>query len=359
MSSKAKAKKANKGGNRRQTNGDSAPIAKAVGQKVREPRITQSDRCTRIVHRELVGTVTGTTSFGVFNSYELNPGLSSTFPWLSSQADSWEQYRFRYLRFRYVPRCATTTIGSVMMAPDYDALDAPPSSELTAMSYREATEDAPWKEQVCGLNPSSMFPAGPRKYVRSGLVAGDLKTYDAGVMHVCTTEESDTSALGKLWVEYDVEFFVPQTEPSQVTASNFALFNLSSDQSMTTGVAATVAFDEEVVNSCGIVNTSGSFVLPKGAWLVRGELEESGGTAGTGISLELEIKSGGSALTPPVKSRVTLTATGTSLYRPTLPISGYVASDGSTPVTIEAIATSGSGTLVMAGDYCRVYFTLL
>lgn len=332
-----------------------AAAAYASGQRVKEPSIRSNGRSTRIHHRELLGTVNGSTAFAVQRSIVINPALSASFPWLSTQAVGWEQYRFHSLKFEYITRCATTTIGSVILAPDYDSLDAAPSSELAATSYRDATEDAPWKDQCAHLDPTAMQPMGPRKYTRSGAVAsGDLKTYDGGVMHVCTVEQANSDGIGKLWVEYDVELFVPQTSSGQASSpSTFAQFNLSSNQSLTTATPATVVFDEVVTNNLGIVNTSGVLTLPSGSWQILAEASVSGATSTT-ASLLLAIEKDNAPLAIPCESFVRLVNSQTTGWDSSLAANAFVSSNGSNTVRVRLTYTSVAGTLVAAGDRCRV-----
>lgn len=59
-----------------------------------------------------------------------------------------------------------------------------------------------------------MHALGPRKFVRNGLVPGqDLKTTDVGTFILATVDGTAVN-WGKLWVEYDFEFFEPQLNPS-------------------------------------------------------------------------------------------------------------------------------------------------
>jgi hypothetical protein len=99
-----------------------------------------------------------------------------------------------------------------MLVPDYDAADSAPSSEQIASAYRDVIEEAPWVVEVtCTLDPTALMEPSNRKFVRTGTLASnlDIKTYDGGNLFVCTTDGTAV-AWGKLWVEYDVEFFVPQ-----------------------------------------------------------------------------------------------------------------------------------------------------
>lgn len=178
-----------------------------------EPQFSRMSRAGVIIrHRELVSSITGSTAFAVPTTLALNPGLAASFPWLSTQAAGWEQYRFKKLKFCYYTRTATSTPGSIMLVPDYDALDVAPVSEQVASAYRDVEEEVPWVEEFCcNLDPLAMHPDGNRKFVRTGTLPAnaDLRLSDVGNMFVCTTDGTAVN-WGKLWVEYEVEFSVPQ-----------------------------------------------------------------------------------------------------------------------------------------------------
>jgi hypothetical protein len=190
----------------------SVAAAYASGQVGKAPAITQTRDNCRIVHRELIASVSGSDGFTVAGSYPLNPGMTASFPWLASMAQSWEQYKFHKLRYCYYTRTGSTTPGSMMLAPDYDAADTPPVSEQIASSFEDVAEDAPWKDIVCNL-PVKRLHSGLMgfKYLRRAALANnlDIKTYDAGQLHVITLDGTNVP-WGKLWVEYDVEFKIPQ-----------------------------------------------------------------------------------------------------------------------------------------------------
>jgi len=215
----------------------SAAAAYSTGQASSAPMIQASRDSARIVHRELIASVVGSGAFTVQKSFSLNPGLAATFPWLSTQAQSWEAYRFNKLKFCAYTRTGSATPGSLMLVPDYDAADAAPATETIASSYEDVEEDVPWKDIECTLRPGSMHALGPRKFIRLGALPAnqDVKTYDAGTLFVCTVDGSAVN-WSKLWVEYDVTLFTPQLPPSgagvlasdhrvgtlNVTANNFA-----------------------------------------------------------------------------------------------------------------------------------------
>ena len=194
----------------------SVAAAYSTGQHTSEPRFLSRSRTeTRIVHRELIASVTGTVAFTIPSTFALNPGISATFPWLSTQAQGWESYRFNKLKFCYYTRTGSNVPGSVLLAPDYDAADAAPASEQVASTYTDSEEDAPWKDIDCNLSPSKLHTLAPTKFVRTGPLPAnqDIKTFDSGNLFLCTVDGTAVS-WGKLWVEYDVSFFTPQMNPS-------------------------------------------------------------------------------------------------------------------------------------------------
>lgn len=244
-----------------------APAAQARGQMSSEPRVFGGFKSTRIVHRELIASVVGSSAFVVANTFPLNPGMALTFPWLSRQAEGWEQYVFRRLRFCYYSRTGSATPGSVLLVPDYDAADSAPSTEQIASSYSNVVEMVPWTlEFCCELDVKALLEPGTRKYVRSAALAPnlDIKTYDGGNFFVCTTDGTAVS-WGKLWVEYDVEFFVPQLPPAGpgLTASSRIGSGGAVSKTSIYGTAPSVFGNQSVVPVVNTItfNSEGQFLV--------------------------------------------------------------------------------------------------
>jgi hypothetical protein len=209
-SARKPAARQNSGRNPPNTGRTAVAAAYSTAQRSVPARIQSSKNSVRIKHKELVANISGSVDFTVALSMALNPGLSTSFPWLASQAAAWETYHFHSLRYCYHTRTGTGVPGSVILAPDYDASDAAPSSELAVSNYEDMREDAPWKDVCSILNESAMYPLGPRKYIRNGALSSnvDVKTYDVGTMHICTIDGTAVP-WGKLWVEYDVTLETP------------------------------------------------------------------------------------------------------------------------------------------------------
>lgn len=183
--------------------------AYATGQMSRKAQFTrQSADAVTITHRELVASVSGSTTFTNAFAFSVNPGLFASFPWLSSQASGWEKYRFEYLRLCYYTRNGSSTPGSVQLVPDYDAADGAPINEMIASAAYGTAEDAPWKDICLELDVRRL--AGER-FLRNGpLVPNlDIKTYDVANVFV-NTVDGTAIPWGKLWWEYRVVLINPQ-----------------------------------------------------------------------------------------------------------------------------------------------------
>ncbi len=193
----------------------SAAAAYATQQVGQSAKVDATGDSCRVRHREFLGNVTGSVAFAIGNTFAVNPGLQTSFPWLSGIAKNWESYRFRKLRYHFFTRTGTSTPGSVVIAHDPDSSDAAPASEAIMTTYSTCREDAPWKDICLEVPPKSLTELGPRKFVRvAGLGANqDIKLYDSGNLFVGTVDGTAV-AWGKMWVEYDIDLFTPQLQPA-------------------------------------------------------------------------------------------------------------------------------------------------
>jgi len=183
-----------------------------------KPVMTKSANGPMIIcHKEYVTDVIATAVYTPV-SFNINPGLATLFPWLSTVASSFEKYKFRYCRFVYEPECSTATGGSLMMSVDLDALDPMPLSKVAIMAVKDAQRSPLWSSCVTMI-PESVVEL----YVRSGNppTTSDLKTYDAGKLTVATSGAAPAGPAGELYVEYCVELHVPQL-PVDTPASMIA-----------------------------------------------------------------------------------------------------------------------------------------
>lgn len=203
-----------------------APVAQARIKRTPAPRIQRNSRNGDVVvsHRELVRDVPGSVGFAV-NALAINPGLGSTFPWLSQMAQLYESFKFESLKFEFETMSSTSTTGTVMAVVDYDASDAAPVDKSQMATYRGFARSAPWD---CFKQYSVSEDLNKRAsyYVRSGALSAnqDIKLYDVGNFFVATQGQLDTSTVCELYVSYKVKLMTPQLQNPAVGNSKSGKF---------------------------------------------------------------------------------------------------------------------------------------
>ncbi len=237
---------------------------------------SNNSRTVIIDQDEFIGAVTvaNQPNFNV-TQFPVNPGNTTTFPWLSTIAARFEKYQFERLEFYYkreVSEFATNgQVGKVMMSFDADASDGAP----TTKQQLEATR--PHSDGMPSENISLIIPRNELKrltsgfYVRPGLLPGaaDIKNYDVGNLNVATQGIVNNVEVGELHVRYRVKLFLPVLEGTTAPTNNsVSWFQSSGAQTFTTTVATTSLNATANANGCNIVNTSGSMVPPVGNYLV-------------------------------------------------------------------------------------------
>lgn len=317
-----------------------APVARSSVRKTGKPKIKSNDDGSIVVsHREYLSDVTGNSTFTV-NSYSVNPGLITSFPWLSRVARNYESYRFRKLHYIYETQASTATAGSVQMAIDYDAQDDPPVSKIEIMSYHNAVRSPLWTDCRFDSDFKDTNPLSHTRFIRLGgaPTGTDIKTYDIGQFHISTVGGPD-STVGELYVEYEVMFLTPQlNSAAEDNARSLKLVSVSTDKNNPLENATSTG-DLDVTLTDGhtlTFNTSGSgllIVYQTGASLTNNYMTYTGTTATrTGLFF---VQAGGAGTNVELHSLewtagqiLTFVQTGTSVSGTTFRIAPYAVSLG-------------------------------
>nr|UJQ92867.1 MAG: putative capsid protein [Narnaviridae sp.] len=249
-------------------------VPSAVGS-VKQFRVSRKST-ERFTNSEAIYVVLGSTGFSNAGTFLINPGLATTFPWLSTIAARWQQYKFNSLTFRYETRTSSTTAGAVILSPEYNPDETAPISESVASNTLGAVEGSCWQNVICRMDPKAMFPIGPRKLVRSYGIPGSLTTYDAGRFTICPIGQGSAAPIGKLWVDYDIEFFVPQSTvqalvgPTQVSQYTVGV----AGQTLTSSTAVNLLAPQLVVDplKVGAQDASGFWRPPIGNYRIWGAI---------------------------------------------------------------------------------------
>lgn len=174
-------------------------------------------------HKEYVADIFGPETRGVFQNqtFGLNPGLPSTFPWLSQIAQNYEEYTIKQLIFTFrstITDFVATNgqVGTILLATQYNANDEPFQTKQDMMEYSGAVSAKCSQAVIAGVECDPAQLSGPPgKYTRAGPVPQneDVKTYDLGTLNVATSntpQEFNNQAVGELWVSYTVELRKPK-----------------------------------------------------------------------------------------------------------------------------------------------------
>lgn len=189
---------------------------------------SKGNRCTTIKHREFISDVFG-GAFTVSNSstdfllrqYRINPGDSSTFPWLSQVAQNYEQYRFHGLAFEYKTTSGAIStapmLGTVVMATQYNSLAQSFVNKQQMENYEFACSTVP------SANVIHPIECDPKETQCNGIFnvltnrsfsGGDVRLFDLGLFSIATVGlPFEGENCGELWVTYDVCLMKPRLVP--------------------------------------------------------------------------------------------------------------------------------------------------
>lgn len=176
--------------------------------------VPAGNRETRIVYREYLGDVVakGGGVFGI-QQFPLNPGLQTTFPWLSTMATHWDQYTFNGVVFQFKTTSSDYTanqaLGSVIMATEYDSQDGPYTNKQDMLNSAYAQECKPSSSAIHGVECSPRDTPTTILYTRNFSVdQTEIRDYDWGIFCIATqggTQVSDV-VVGSLYIHYDITF---------------------------------------------------------------------------------------------------------------------------------------------------------
>ena len=360
-----------KGGKQRQNQSqiekagyESSSVPAAIGTVTRsnEPRITRTKHSCRVQHRELVvPSLAGATTFTFQAALKINPGLAETFPWLAAIAGQWEQYVCHKLRAQFLSTVSTGTAGEVLITPSYDPSDPIPATEQAACAAVGSIATNSWKSITMDCDKSAMMALGPRRFVRQCAQAGDIKTFDVANIYLYTNDCANTSKLGKVWLEYDFEFFVPQNDPTpNLQPVLYSEYRSSTDITFLSGALTLINIPTLVFDPLSIgPQTTFEWLPPKGCYRVTYHISIASDANNTTLSAAAYLSISGGT-TPLAGSRSEFLCQGSVSSAAQGNLSGQVifTCDGVTSIGLSVIAADGGGNVKAIGNTINVQFSL-
>jgi hypothetical protein len=184
------------------------------------PSFRNSDS-TVITHREYIQDIfsgTGTPSAFSTTVLPLNPGQTSTFPWLAQIAANYEEYDIQGMVFEFNSTSGNsvastnTALGTVIMATEYDPTKPVFESKLAMDNYSFAVSIKPSESFLHAVECKKNRTPVKQLYVRTGSNTGtDLRWTDFGNFTIATYGcPAAGTNLGELWVTYKVKLIKPR-----------------------------------------------------------------------------------------------------------------------------------------------------
>jgi len=244
------------------------------------PKFGSSKRGTRVVHCEYLGDVISSATANSFENttYIVNPGNPTTFPWLSTIAQNYDQWRPNGIVFAFKSTSSsysgtTQALGGVVLATDYDLVDPAYASKIEM----ENTAFANSCKSDCNiLHPIECAikerPVALLKCRGPQTPSDNLQWYDLGNFQVATFGVAGTSVnLGELWVTYDITFFKEQVYGG-LRGNNIAMYSANCSVNISTSAyfGYSQAEDGDNTFDVGLTGTTITFpdTLPIGCYLV-------------------------------------------------------------------------------------------
>jgi hypothetical protein len=276
-----------------------------------KPKFSSGSLGIVISHKELITQLVSSATTLAYSAIDLtiNPGKSSTFPWLSTLAGNFDQYRFKMLKFHLVSNQPTTVGGRIGLGYDYDSTDLAPADRNEFFAMTHHTECAPWDSTTLSI------PVDAKSRFVNSHTTTDSKLIDCGqVTLMSDTIAATSAALADVIVEYVVELIDAQ----QAIFSTMQFTNGA-------GTIPVAAFSNLLVVGPVVgqlVSTSSTTVmevtLPQGYYSVVGAINDTGaGTPGLAVAVSggVGFASGSTSTTDRIVNSIVKITTNLGKYR--------------------------------------------
>jgi hypothetical protein len=165
---------------------------------------------TIIRKKEFITNINGSTTFA-YTNYSVTPQNPQLFPWGSKVLPNFEMYKLRSCKFTF----KTTTgdlnpsnaqMGVIIMGLVYDPDDPLLTDQVAMLNYQGFKETKISNDLTISWVPRNN-PL-PIRYVNHNLYSNAWN--DCAMFYIATNGNPFTTICGQLWVEYEMELFIPR-----------------------------------------------------------------------------------------------------------------------------------------------------
>ncbi len=204
------------------------------------PQVTTSKiKSTMITHSEYLVDVVSSTNANSnlvlganLFQFPIQPGLPTTFPWASTVAQNFQEYRLAGMVFEYKSTCGSAVsstnnaMGSVLMSTQYRS-SAPPFTTKQEMNNEQySTDVVPWTNACHYIECAPHQTPIDTLYVRTGPPPANeaIELFDIGTLSLATCgQQANGVVLGELWVTYQIELLKPQLGVSGNSGDSYTI----------------------------------------------------------------------------------------------------------------------------------------
>jgi hypothetical protein len=214
---------------------------KKLGEGTPVPVFGDIKNASVIAHREFIGNVIVPAVPGNFNvtSYPINPGISGSFPWMSSIALNYDQYQILGMVFEYRTTSSnvstSSALGSVIMATEYDVSQVPYNSKLEMSNSQYSMSAAPTQTMLHPIECDPQLHPNALLNIRYSSTTFDKRWYDWATFQIATEGLTGLhgEVIGELYVTYQIALYKPSLPASQYI-SKAAVFKIDAASIPTT-----------------------------------------------------------------------------------------------------------------------------
>ena len=185
------------------------------------PRVRNTNRGEAMIvnHREYLGelvTGAGTPTAFTLQTYAINPGNSTLFPFCARLAQNFQEWEIRGMLLELKSEASNTatslSLGSMFAAVDYNSLDAAPVSKVELENMEYACSNKPTDSIIMPIECARKNDVLTHLYIAndSDYLTGDKRLYDLGNLFVgsygCPVANSP---IAEIWITYEIALFKP------------------------------------------------------------------------------------------------------------------------------------------------------
>lgn len=197
------------------------------------PRVKNTNKGEAMVvnHREYLGDLsTGTfipnstsTAFKL-DSYKINPGNETLFPFGSRIAENFQEWEIRGMLVELKSLSSNTatslSLGSMFACTDYNVYDAAPMNKIEVENMEYACSNKPTESILMPIECARQNDVLTHLYIDSGQIeGGDRRLYDLGNLFIgsygCPQENAP---IAEVWVTYEIALYKPHIHAADAPA---------------------------------------------------------------------------------------------------------------------------------------------